>query len=163
MFLQKIKVLEKNNIRIEASSGLTEEEINKMKDEAKANAESDKTEREKVDKLNAADGLIFQTEKQLKEFGDKLSEPNIKSIEDSLNKLKAVHKEQKIDEIDSAIEKLNKSWEAASQEMYKATQDQQASSESKQDTGKSSKNSDNKKGDDISDVDFEEVKDDEKK
>ena len=151
------------NIRIEASSGLTEEEINKMKDEAKANAESDKTEREKVDKLNAADGLIFQTEKQLKEFGDKLSEPNKKSIEDSLDKLKAVHKEQKIDEIDSAIEKLNKSWEAASQEMYKATQDQQASSESKQDTGKSSKNTDSKKGDDISDVDFEEVKDDEKK
>jgi len=151
------------NIRIEASSGLTEEEINKMKDEAKANAESDKTEREKVDKLNSADGLIFQTEKQLKEFGDKLSESNKKSIEDSLDKLKAVHKEQKIDEIDSAIEKLNKSWEAASQEMYKATQDQQASSESKQDTGKSSKNTDNKKGDDISDVDFEEVKDDEKK
>ena len=151
------------NIRIEASSGLTEEEINKMKDEAKANAESDKTEREKVDKLNAADGLIFQTEKQLKEFGDKLSESNKKSIEDSLDKLKAVHKEQKIDEIDSAIEKLNKSWEAASQEMYKATQDQQASSESKQDTGKSSKNTDSKKGDDISDVDFEEVKDDEKK
>ena len=151
------------NIRIEASSGLTEEEINKMKDEAKANAESDKSEREKVDKLNAADGLIFQTEKQLKEFGDKLSEPNKKSIEDSLDKLKAVHKEQKIDEIDSAIEKLNKSWEAASQEMYKATQDQQASSESKQDTGKSSKNTNNKKDDDISDVDFEEVKDDEKK
>ena len=151
------------NIRIEASSGLTEEEINKMKDEAKANAESDKTEREKVDKLNAADGLIFQTEKQLKEFGDKLSEPNKKSIESSLDKLKAVHKEQKIDEIDSAIEKLNKSWEAASQEMYKATQDQQASSESKQDTSKSSKNTDNKKSDDISDVDFEEVKDDEKK
>ena len=151
------------NIRIEASSGLTEEEINKMKDEAKANAESDKTEREKVDKLNAADGLIFQTEKQLKEFGDKLSEPNKKSIEDSLDKLKAIHKEQKIDEIDSAIEKLNKSWEAASQEMYKATQDQQASSESKQETGKSSKNTNNKKDDDISDVDFEEVKDDEKK
>jgi len=150
------------NIRIEASSGLTEEEINKMKDEAKANADSDKKEREKVDKLNAADGLIFQTEKQLKEFGDKLSDKNKKTIETSLEKLKAIHKDGKIDEIDVAIENLNKSWEAASQEIYKATQEQQASDKNTGAKTKSGKKSDNKKGDDIADVDFEEVKDDKK-
>ena len=149
------------NIRIEASSGLTEEEINKMKDEAKANEETDKKEREKVDKLNTADGLIFQTEKQLKEFGEKLSEPNKKSIEDSLEKLKAIHKEQKIDEIDGAVEALNKSWEAASQEMYKATQEQQAQG-TENDPSAKSDNPKSKDGDDISDVDFEEVKDDKK-
>ena len=129
-----------------------------MKDEAKANEETDKKEREKVDKLNTADGLIFQTEKQLKEFGEKLSEPNKKSIEDSLEKLKAIHKEQKIDEIDGAVEALNKSWEAASQEMYKATQEQQAQGTEKNPSAKSD-NPKSKDGDDISDVDFEEVKD----
>ena len=151
------------NIRIEASSGLTEEEINKMKDEAKANEDTDKKEREKVDKLNTADGLIFQTEKQLKEFGEKLSEPNKKAIEDSLEKLKAVHKEQKIDEIDGAVEALNKSWEAASQEIYKATQEQQAANGGA--GADPSAKSDGPKGDggdDISDVDFEEVKDEKK-
>ena len=151
------------NIRIEASSGLTEEEINKMKDEAKANEDTDKKEREKVDKLNTADGLIFQTEKQLKEFGEKLSEPNKKAIEDSLEKLKAVHKEQKIDEIDEAVEALNKSWEAASQEIYKATQEQQAANGGA--GADPSAKSDGPKGDggdDISDVDFEEVKDEKK-
>ncbi len=147
------------NIRIEASSGLTDEEINKMKDEAKANADSDQKEREKVDKINTADGLIFQTEKQLSEFGDKLSEPNKKAIQDSLDKLKAVHKEQKIDEIDSAVEALNKSWEAASQEMYKATQDQQANAGKEASSGDKSPKNEN---DDISDVDFEEVKEEKK-
>ena len=151
------------NIRIEASSGLTEEEINKMKDEAKANEDTDKKEREKVDKLNTADGLIFQTEKQLKEFGEKLSEPNKKAIEDSLEKLKAVHKEQKIDEIDGAVEALNKSWEAASQEIYKATQEQQAANGGAgADPSAKSDGSKGDGGDDISDVDFEEVKDEKK-
>ena len=148
------------NIRIEASSGLTDEEINKMKEEAKANADSDKKEREKIDKINAADGLIFQTEKQLKEFGDKLSKPNKKAIQDSLDKLKSIHKEEKIDEIDSAIEALNKSWEAASQEMYKATQEQQGAPDQKAPSGNKSK--DKNKNDDISDVDFEEVKEEKK-
>jgi len=148
------------NIRIEASSGLTDEEINKMKEEAKANADSDKKEREKIDKINAADGLIFQTEKQLKEFGDKLSKPNKKAIQDSLDKLKLIHKEEKIDEIDSAIEALNKSWEAASQEMYKATQEQQGAPDQKAPSGNKSK--DKNKNDDISDVDFEEVKEEKK-
>ena len=151
------------NIRIEASSGLTEEEINKMKDEAKANEDTDKKEREKVDKLNTADGLIFQTEKQLKEFGEKLSEPNKKAIEDSLEKLKAVHKEQKIDEIDGAVEALNKSWEAASQEIYKATQEQQAANGGAgADPSAKSDGPKGDSGDDISDVDFEEVKDEKK-
>ena len=148
------------NIRIEASSGLTDEEINKMKEEAKANADSDKKEREKIDKINAADGLIFQTEKQLKEFGDKLSKPNKKAIQDSLDKLKSIHKEEKIDEIDSAIEALNKSWEAASQEMYKATQEQQGTPDQKTPAGNKSKGKN--KNDDISDVDFEEVKEEKK-
>jgi len=148
------------NIRIEASSGLTDEEINKMKEEAKANADSDKKEREKIDKINAADGLIFQTEKQLKEFGDKLSEPNKKAIQDSLDKLKSIHKEEKIDKIDGAIEALNKSWEAASQEMYKATQEQQGTPDQKTPAGNKSKGKN--KNDDISDVDFEEVKEEKK-
>ena len=150
------------NIRIEASSGLSEEEIQKMKDEAKANEETDKKEREKIDKLNTADGLIFQTEKQLKEFGEKLSDANKKSIEDSLEKLKAVHKEEKIDEIDTAVENLNKAWEAASQEIYKATQEQQGAESATPNSkgGKEDKAGD--KGEDISDVDFEEVKDDKK-
>tara|TARA_A100001015_G_scaffold318113_1_gene436979 strand:+ start:30 stop:1913 length:1884 start_codon:yes stop_codon:yes gene_type:complete len=152
------------NIRIEASSGLSDEEINKMKDEAKANAETDKKERDKVDKLNTADGLIFQTEKQLKEFGEKLSDKNKKTIQADLDKLKELHKNQNIDDIDTAIEALNKSWEGASQEIYKATQEQQASQADPSSSGPGKqKSSGNKKGDDISDVDFEEVKEDDKK
>ena len=152
------------NIRIEASSGLSDEEINKMKDEAKANAETDKKERDKVDKLNTADGLIFQTEKQLKEFGEKLSDENKKTIQADLDKLKELHKNQNIDDIDTAIETLNKSWEGASQEIYKATQEQQASQADPSSSGPGKqKPSGNKKGDDISDVDFEEVKEDDKK
>ena len=151
------------NIRIEASSGLSEEEINKMKDEAKANAETDKKERDKVDKLNSADGLIFQTEKQLKEFGDKLSDENKNAIQKDLDKLKELHKDQNIEEIDGAIEALNKSWEGASQEIYKATQEQQAGQASGSEPGSADSKTNEKKGDDISDVDFEEVKDDDKK
>ena len=152
------------NIRIEASSGLSDEEINKMKDEAKANAETDKKERDKVDKLNTADGLIFQTEKQLKEFGEKLSDKNKKTIQADLDKLKELHKDQNIDDIDAAIEALNKSWEGASQEIYKATQEQQASQADPSSSGPGKeKSSGDKKGDDISDVDFEEVKEDDKK
>ena len=151
------------NIRIEASSGLSEEEINKMKDEAKANAETDQKERDKVDKLNSADGLIFQTEKQLKEFGDKLSDENKNAIQKDLDKLKELHKDQNIEEIDGAIEALNKSWEGASQEIYKATQEQQAGQASESEPGSADSKTNEKKGDDISDVDFEEVKDDDKK
>ena len=151
------------NIRIEASSGLSEEEINKMKDEAKANADTDKKERDKVDKLNSADSLIFQTEKQLKEFGDKLSDENKNAIQKDLDKLKELHKNQNIDEIDSAIESLNKSWEGASQEIYKASQEQQAGQATQTQSSTENNKAEDKKGDDISDVDFEEVKDDDKK
>ena len=151
------------NIRIEASSGLSEEEINKMKDEAKANADTDKKERDKVDKLNSADSLIFQTEKQLKEFGDKLSDENKNAIQKDLDKLKELHKNQNIDEIDRAIESLNKSWEGASQEIYKASQEQQAGQATQSKSSTENNKAEDKKGDDISDVDFEEVKDDDKK
>jgi molecular chaperone DnaK len=108
-------------IRIEASSGLTDAEIQKMKQEAQANAESDKKEKEKVDKINQADSLIFQTEKQLKEFGDKLSENNKAAINSELEKLKEAHKSQDVTAIDVALAALNNAWQAASQEMYAAT------------------------------------------
>lgn len=108
-------------IRIEASSGLTDAEIQKMKQEAQANAESDKKEKEKVDKINQADSLIFQTEKQLKEFGDKLSENNKAAIHSALEKLKEAHKSQDLTAIDAALAGLNNAWQAASQEMYAAS------------------------------------------
>jgi molecular chaperone DnaK len=105
-------------IRIEASSGLTDAEIQKMKQEAQANAESDKKEKEKIEKINTADSLIFQTEKQLKEFGDKLSEGNKTAITGALEKLKEAHKSQDLASIDNAINALNAAWQVASQEMY---------------------------------------------
>ena len=115
------------------------------------------------DRLNSADGLIFQTEKQLKEFGDKLSDENKSAIQKDLDKLKELHKDQNIEEIDGAIDALNKSWEGASQEIYKAAQEQQAGQESGSEPGSADSKTNEKKGDDISDVDFEEVKDDDKK
>ncbi len=105
-------------IRIEASSGLTDAEIQKMKQEAQANAESDKKEKEKVEKINQADSLIFQTEKQLKEFGEKLSEGNKSAINGALIKLKEAHASQDLAAIDTAMNALNAAWQAASQEMY---------------------------------------------
>ena len=112
------------DIRIEASSGLTEEEIQKMKQEAEANAESDKKAKEKVDKLNEADSMIFQTEKQLKEYGDKLSAGNKSNIENALTELRTAHGSKDVAGIDRALENLNNAWSAASQEMYAATQGQ---------------------------------------
>ncbi|MFO8022575.1 MAG: molecular chaperone DnaK [Perlabentimonas sp.] len=145
-------------IRIEASSGLTEDEINKMKEEAKANEESDKKAREKVDKVNAADSLIFQTEKQLKEFGDKLPADKKGPIEEALGKLKDAHQKQDVEAIDAATNELNTVWQAASEEMYKATQEQQQGQpQQEQPTGEGE--SSNKSSDDeVTDVDFEEVK-----
>jgi len=105
-------------IRIEASSGLTDAEIQKMKQEAQANAESDKKEKEKVEKINQADSMIFQTEKQLKEFGDKLSEGNKTAINGTLEKLKQAHQSQDLAAIENALNALNTAWTAASQEMY---------------------------------------------
>ena len=110
-------------IRIEASSGLTDEEIEKMRNEAKANEETDKIEKDRVEKVNQADALIFQSEKQLKEYGEKLSEGNKSAIEGALSELKIAHASQDLTSIDSGIEKLNTAWTAASQEMYANTQE----------------------------------------
>ncbi len=113
-------------IRIEASSGLTEQEIQRMRDEAKANEEKDKAEKERVDKVNAADSNIFATEKQLKEYGDKLPADKKAAIEEALGKLKEAHKAQDLAAIDSSIEALNAAWQAASQDIYAQQQAQQA-------------------------------------
>lgn len=141
-------------IRIEASSGLTDAEIQKMKQEAQANAESDKKEKEKVDKINQADSLIFQTEKQLKEFGDKLSENNKTAISSELEKLKAAHKSQDLTAIDTALAGLNNAWQAASQEMYAA------SNGGAQQGADTNQNTNNSQSDgQTTDVPFEEVND----
>jgi molecular chaperone DnaK len=110
------------NIRIEASSGLSDEEIQRMRDEAKANEESDKAEKEKIEKVNAADSMIFSTEKQLTEYGEKLSEPNKIAINSALTELKAAHATADLAAIDGAMEKINTAWQAASQEIYAADQ-----------------------------------------
>jgi len=142
-------------IRIEASSGLTDEEINKMKQEAEANAEADKQVKEKTEKINQADSLIFQTEKQLKEFAEKLSEGNKTAIEGALTKLKEVHAKQDIAGIDAAMEALNTAWTNASQEMYAAQQEAGGTEEAPgADAGETSGNTG---GDNVSDVEFEEV------
>tara|TARA_B100001093_G_scaffold519927_1_gene611473 strand:+ start:63245 stop:65143 length:1899 start_codon:yes stop_codon:yes gene_type:complete len=141
------------NIKIEASSGLSEEDIKKMKEEAEANSEADKDAKEKIDKINSADAMIFQTEKQLKEYGDKLSEDKKKPIEEALKELKEVHEKKDVSLIDPAMEKINNAWKAASEEMYKATQgDSKDSSKSENDSSSDSEN-------DVTDVEFEEVKD----
>ena len=140
-------------IRIEASSGLTEEEIEKMRAEAKANEEADKKEREKVDKINAADSMIFQTEKQLKEYGDKLSADNKKKIESALADLKKAYEAKDLSTIDTALNALNTAWQGASQEMYAATQDAQADSQPKDSKGGNGTGSET----DVKDVDYEEV------
>ena len=146
------------DIRIEASSGLSEEEIEKMKKEAEANAESDKKLKEEVDTLNSADAMIFQTESQLKEYGDKISDDKKKAIEDALETLKKAHESKDIESIKTELEKINEAWKNASEELYKAQAESAKSTdennqESKK-SGKKSKGSD----DDVQDVDFEEVK-----
>ena len=148
------------SIRIESSSGLTEEEIKRMRDEAKANEEADKQVREKVDKLNTADSLIFSTDKQLKEFGDKLSADKKANIEKALAELKEVHKNEDLDQIDAKTEALNNAWKEASEEMYKATQEQQQNAQQGQPgEDQQQASSDDKKDDgEVTDVDFEEVK-----
>ncbi|MAU48943.1 MAG: molecular chaperone DnaK [Flavobacteriaceae bacterium] len=140
------------NIRIEASSGLTEQEIEKMKKDAEANAEADAKAKETVDKLNSADAMIFQTEKQLKEFGDKLSDDKKKPIEEALEELKKSFESKDLEKIDPALEKINEAWKAASEEMYKAQQNQQGQTQQPADE-QSTDNADN-----VEDVDFEEVK-----
>ena len=136
-------------IRIEASSGLTDEEIEKMRNEAKANEATDKIEKDRVEKVNQADALIFQSEKQLKEYGEKLSEGNKSAIEGALSELKIAHASQDLTSIDSGIEKLNTAWTAASQEMYANTQEG---------GDQPSQNAETPSDDSAEDVAFEEVK-----
>jgi molecular chaperone DnaK len=136
-------------IRIEASSGLTDEEIEKMRNEAKANEATDKIEKDRVEKVNQADALIFQSEKQLKEYGEKLSEGNKSAIEGALSELKIAHASQDLTSIDSGIEKLNTAWTAASQEMYANTQEGGE---------QPSQNTETPSDDSAEDVAFEEVK-----
>ena len=147
------------SIRIEASSGLTDAEIKKMKAEAEAFAESDKTAKEKIDKMNHADSLIFQTEKQLKEFGDKLPADKKAPIESALQKLKDAHKNEDLAGIEAATEELNKVFQAASEEMYKASQSAgNAQPNAEQPHQEQSNNSKQKSDAEVQDVDFEEVK-----
>lgn len=142
------------SIRIEASSGLSDDEIKRMKEEAAANAESDRQAKEKIDKLNAADGMIFQTEKQLKEFGDKLPADKKQPIEAALEKLKEAHKAQDIAAIDTAMTELNTIFQAASQEMYNQGQPgQPGGAQQAPNAGQSQAGND-----EVTDVDFEEVK-----
>lgn len=143
------------DIRIEASSGLTEEEIKKMKADAEANADVDKKAKETAEKINGADSMIFQTEKQLKEFGDKLSADKKDSIEASLVELRKAHESKDIAQIDAAMEKINEAWKVASEEMYKAQQETQAQDAP---TGDASDAQSKKESNNVEDVDFEEVK-----
>lgn len=142
-------------IRIEASSGLTDQEIEKMRNEAKANEEADKKEKERIEKVNAADSMIFSTEKQLKEFGDKLSANNKSAIESALAELKKAHEAKDLDAIDAALSTMNNAWQVASQEMYSTTQNGGAAGPEA--GGPQSGGADN-----VTDVDYEEV-DSEKK
>ena len=144
------------NIRIEASTGLSKDEIERMRNEAKANAETDKQAREKADKMNAADSLVFQTDKQLKEYGDKIPADKKQAIEEALTSLKEAHKSENLAGIDASTEKLNTAWQAASQDIYQAQQGQAGA-----DTGtQSGSEGSSESGEDVTDVEFEEVKDD---
>ena len=146
------------DIRIEASSGLTDEEIQKMKAEAEANAEADKAAKEKADKLNEADSMIFQTEKQLSEFGDKLSEDKKKPIQDALEELKKAYETKDVVIIEPALAKINEAWKTASEEMYKA-QAEAAQAGGGDPAGAGAAGSEpTAEGDNVEDVDFEEVK-----
>src|SRR5215204_716757 len=148
-----------HNIRIEAGSGLSKEEIEKMKNEAKANEESDKLEKEKIEKINQADSLIFQTEKQLKEYGDKISADKKAPIEAALTKLKEAHKSQDLASIDTAVAEMNTAWTAASEEIYKATQAdggaQPGPDGGPQDQGQQKQSAGSS---DVTDAEYEEVK-----
>jgi molecular chaperone DnaK len=147
------------SIRIEASSGLSEDEIKRMKEEAEANAEQDNKEKEKVEKINQADQMIFQTEKQLKELGDKLPADKKSQIEDALAKLKEAHKAQDLEAIDKAMEELNTVFQAASQDIYNAQNAQQQGGDADPNAQAGGEESGKKSGDDeVTDVDFEEVK-----
>lgn len=140
------------HIRIEASSGLSEDEINRMRAEAEAHADEDKKVKERVEKINQADSLIFQTEKQLKEYGDKIPEDKKGNIEAALTELKAAHQSQDLSAIEASLEKMNQAWAAASEDMYKATQ-QNEQPNAEQPNEPQAQTTDN-----VTDADFEEVK-----
>ncbi len=152
------------NIRIEASSGLSEEEINKMKKEAELNAETDKKAKEEIDKMNTADTMIFQTEKQLKEYGDKIPAEKKEAIEKAHNDLKEAHKNRDITAVDNALAALNTAWQAASEDMYKATQQDAGAQQNAQQQGQDPSDFDKKDGgnndddSEVADADYEEVK-----
>ena len=146
------------SIRIEASTGLSKEEVERMKAEAAANSETDKLAREKVEKLNEADNLIFQTEKQIKEFGDKLPADKKPELESALNSLKEAHKSQDVPSIDAAITSLNAIWQAATQEMYQGGQAGDPNSGQDPNAGSQPGNNTNNNGD-VTDVEYEEVND----
>jgi len=146
-------------IRIEAGSGLSKEEIEKMKREAEANAETDKKAKEEIEKVNAADSMIFQTEKQLKEYGEKIPAEKKSAIEGALTELKTAHGAKDVSGIDSAMEKINAAWQAASQDMYSAQQGGDGNGQANAGPNASSNGSPDSE---VTDVDFEEVKDDKK-
>ncbi|MDE5586197.1 MAG: Hsp70 family protein, partial [Muribaculaceae bacterium] len=141
------------SIRIEASSGLTEAEINRMRDEAKANEAADKKAKERADKLNHADSMIFQTEKQIKELGDKFPADKLAPVNAALDRLKEVHKQQLVEDIDSAEKALSDALQAAAQDIYAAQQQAGAAG-----AGASAAQEPHPGEKDITDVDFEEVK-----
>lgn len=152
-------------IRIEASSGLSDAEIKRMKEEAERNADADKKAKEEVEKVNQADTMIFQTEKQLTEYGDKISKDKKEAIQKALSALKDAHKEKSVPAIDAAMATLNSAWQAASEEIYKASQETAsgASSTAQPDTGgEQSSTGTGTTEQNVTDVDFEEVKDDKK-
>ncbi len=146
------------SIRIEASSGLSDEEIKRMKSEAEANADQDRKQREEIDKLNTADSLIFNTEKQLKEYGDKIPGDKKTAIESALEKLREAHKAKNLAGIDQAMQELNAAWQSASQDMYNAAQQEgpaQPGATQEDQPG----STDPEGNDNVTDVDFEEVDD----
>jgi molecular chaperone DnaK len=145
-------------IRIEAGSGLSKEEVEKMKAEARANESTDKAAREKVDKVNQADSLIFQTEKQLKEFGDKLPADKKAPIENALAKLKDAHKSQDVAAIDAAVAAMNTAWTAASEELYKATQQADGAQPGAGAGATNGGQQASSGGENVTDAEFEEVK-----
>jgi len=145
------------NIRIEASSGLNDDEIKRMKEEAEANADADRKIKEEADKYNQADSLIFQSEKQLKDFGDKIPADKKSAIETGLSELKESHKNRDLVAIETAMTNLNSAWQEASQDMYNASQDGNTATENT-----TNNTADNNTTDNVTDVDFEEVKDEKK-
>jgi len=156
--LIQVKAIDKatnkeQSIRIEASSGLSDEDIEKMKKEAEANADADQKAKEEVEKVNAADSLIFQTEKQLKEYGDKIPEEKKKPIDEALAELKTAHAAKDLVTIDSAMEKLNTSFQAASQDMYQSTNGDPSAAKGEEPKADNKSKSD----EEVTDVDFEEV------